>query len=427
MISSGQMLAGTAQADITPEPGIELCGFAVRPQPSASVLDRLAIRALYLEDGPERFLWLHADLLALDQQLVARIRKRVEVEAGIAAGRLMVSATHTHSGPGTIRLIGCGRPVPAYTAWVEGQFATAARGALSQCEPCELWAAEGRCELAVDRRGFASAHTDPRVGAIAWRRKDGSFKAVVLSYAMHAVCLRGTGISADWPGEAARVLKQSLRGGPVVLACAGACCNLNPPSVGVAAPQMRGWGRQIAASILPESCFVPVAPVCPGRSLLKVKRRLVTLPLEPSSPQEVMRYADACLAEAGGHREFGPKFRLAVETWRQDMMRRLADGRLPFAEAELFGLALGKVVFIGVNAELFSQFGTLIRANGARAVYPVSCANGMIGYVPTLEAYDEGGYEVDWSMLFYSMLRPKRGSLELLVQNAGALVAEVAA
>jgi hypothetical protein len=190
---------------------------------------------------------------------------------------------------------------------------------------------------------------------------------------------------------------------------------------------MRGWGRQIAASILPESCFVPVAPVCPGRSLLKVKRRLVTLPLEPSSPQEVMRYADACLAEAGGHREFGPKFRLAVETWRQDMMRRLADGRLPFAEAELFGLALGKVVFIGVNAELFSQFGTLIRANGARAVYPVSCANGMIGYVPTLEAYDEGGYEVDWSMLFYSMLRPKRGSLELLVQNAGALVAEVAA
>jgi hypothetical protein len=39
----------------------------------------------------------------------------------------------------------------------------------------------------------------------------------------------------------------------------------------------------------------------------------------------------------------------------------------------------------------------------------------------------EGADAVNWSMLFYSRLRPKRGRLGLLVQNAGALVAEVAA
>jgi hypothetical protein len=312
-------------------------------------------------------------------------------------------------------------------AWVEGQFVTVARGALRQSEPCELWAAEGRCDLAVDRRGFASAHTDPRVGAIAWRRKDGSFKAVVMTYAMHAVCLRGTGISADWPGEAAKVVSESLPGRPVVVVSAGASCNLDPPAVGVEAEQMREWGRQIAASILPESRFAPIAPLRPRQGLLRVRRRLVRLPLEPSSPEEAARYADTCLAWAAGYEEFGPKFRLAVETWRQEVMPRLAGGRAPCAEVDLLALALGEVVFVGVNAEVFSRFGMLIQAKGAGAVYPVSCANGMIGYVLASEAYDEGGYEVDWAMLFYSMLRPKRGGLELLARDASALVAEVSA
>ena len=60
------MIVGTSQIGITPQPGIELAGFAIRPQPSTSVLDRLSVRGLYLEDGPERLLWLHADLIALE-------------------------------------------------------------------------------------------------------------------------------------------------------------------------------------------------------------------------------------------------------------------------------------------------------------------------------------------------------------------------
>jgi hypothetical protein len=51
----------------------------------------------------------------------------------------------------------------------------------------------------------------------------------------------------------------------------------------------------------------------------------------------------------------------------------------------------------------------------------------MLGYVPPAEAYDEGGYELDWAMLFYSRLRPKRGGLELLARNAGELVGELLA
>jgi hypothetical protein len=76
-----------------------------------------------------------------------------------------------------------------------------------------------------------------------------------------------------------------------------------------------------------------------------------------------------------------------------------------------------------VNAEVFSRFTELVNAAAGGRVYTLSCTNGMIGYVPSAEAYDEGGYEVSWSMLFYNMPRPRKGGLELLADRARRLVA----
>src|SRR5512139_2381917 len=113
------MNVGTAQLEISPQPGIELAGFAVRPQPSTSLLDPLQVRALYIDDGSEKLLWLHADLLAFEQSLADRLRHWVQAELEIASSRVLLSATHTHSGPATIRLVGCGEVDMAYVHWLE--------------------------------------------------------------------------------------------------------------------------------------------------------------------------------------------------------------------------------------------------------------------------------------------------------------------
>src|ERR1051326_8682691 len=91
-----------------------------------------------------------------------------------------------------------------------------------------------------DRRGKASAHTDPIVSALGWRRGDGSFIAAVLNYAMHPVALGHLNrlVSADWCGYAAEKLSRELPGRPVVLVSNGAAGNLNPPGVSVAAEQV---------------------------------------------------------------------------------------------------------------------------------------------------------------------------------------------
>ena len=65
------MKAGAAEADITPDFEVELSGFALRTQPAIGVLESVRARCIYLEDDAHsRLLWLTADVLALEAELV---------------------------------------------------------------------------------------------------------------------------------------------------------------------------------------------------------------------------------------------------------------------------------------------------------------------------------------------------------------------
>jgi len=209
----------------------------------------------------------------------------------------------------------------------------------------------------------------------------------------------------------------------MALVSVGACANINPPRVGVEAEQMRQWGEQVAEAVRPALLAARSPSARPGQARFSVATAALTLPLESWSAAEVENHAEACLADPAGYREFGDKYLLAINTWRSTMMEHLHQGRPPSAQAELSVVALGESVLLGVNAELFSRFTALVNAAVGGPVYTLTCTNGMIGYVPSAEAYDEGGYEVSWSMLFYDMSRPKKGGLELLVERAGRLIA----
>jgi hypothetical protein len=152
---------------------------------------------------------------------------------------------------------------------------------------------------------------------------------------------------------------------------------------------------------------------------------MVPLPLEDWTASQIREHADRCLADSAGSNEFHESFALAIETWRKTMIDRQTRREPPFTPAEIFVVRLGGMTFVAVNAEIFSRFTELVRNNGNHAIYTVGCAGGMIGYVPTMAAYEEGAYEVEWSMLFYNRPRPRRGGLELLAERARKLVAEL--
>lgn len=108
--------AGFGKVDITPRVGVELCGYGpYLNRHSTRVLDRLYARAMAVSLDGERWVLLSCDLIALSTPLALRVRQLVRAATGLHDHRIMVHATHTHSGPCTLpELIGWGDPDDPY-------------------------------------------------------------------------------------------------------------------------------------------------------------------------------------------------------------------------------------------------------------------------------------------------------------------------
>jgi hypothetical protein len=90
--------------------------------------------------------------------------------------------------------------------------------------------------------------------------------------------------------------------------------------------------------------------------------------------------------------------------------------------ADIQVLQIGPAVLAGLPGEIFVQLGlTLKEAWRERPAFVLGYANGLVGYVPTREAYAEGGYEVTVAQRVRLLpLAPEAG--EQMVATALALV-----
>jgi hypothetical protein len=395
------MLVGRSQIDITPAPGTELSGFVARVQPSVGVHDPLHARALFLSEGEHRLLWLHADLIGFERDFVLRLQDSLSRRLGPQPAEIVLSATHTHSGPPTVHLANCGHYDAGYVAWLEGRLHAAAAAAPGQVEEAQPVFAEGRCELAIDRRGKPTRHADPRVGVVGWKRSDGAYLAVLANYAMHNVAM-GPGnrlVSADVAGRAAQRITDQLPGRPVVLLTNGAAGNLNPPAVGDDFGQMEAWGDGLAAAVTAALGHAEPLP----DDHLRVAVRTVNIPLAHLSGTEIGTIADRQRGYLAGRDDcVARRCRDAADRWEQEMRRSADNGTAPrSAPLEVQVISLGAVTFVGFGAEVFSVMADDLREAAGRRVYVVGYANGLLGYLAPRAAYAEGGYETEGAFIFY--------------------------
>ena len=90
------------------------------------------------------------------------------------------------------------------------------------------------------------------------------------------------------------------------------------------------------------------------------------------------------------------------------LVRRIRTRKTQPAEVQT--LFLGPVAITGIPAEYFVEHGLRIKEQ----TYPwkslvVSCANGMVGYLPTAQAFTRGGYETTFAPS--SRMAPAAGDL----------------
>lgn len=211
-------------------------------RPSSGVHDPLTVRALVLESGPTRVLWLSVDLVGIDPSLVAALNDRLAREAWKPT-TLLLSASHTHSGPGAyaesalFAFVAVDRLSPVVRARIVDGLERAARDAAARRRPAAV--GTGRAEVTGITKSRVSGALDPELGVLKVVALDGSPVAMLWNYAIHGTALGRENflLSGDLMADAGARLERAL--GVPALFVNGA--------VGDVSPRYRGWAGVKAA------------------------------------------------------------------------------------------------------------------------------------------------------------------------------------
>lgn len=402
-------LVGSGIADITPplEVGLLMSSVERRWAPFEGVRLPLHARALVIEAEGHRVAVVSLELLGLSDVAMggmSRFRQAVIDASGGAVGAedLVLTSIHTHSAPETLGLSDLHR-TPAFQGWLQSlskQIGAAVRMGAERVRPCSMAVASTTAAgLGIHRRikttrGVLLSHPPvpadivlSREGAVddfvnigVFRDEAGQVATLVVNTACHPVhemCIPF--VSPDYPGVMSAVLERRFPGAHVLF-LNGADGNVNPPTVSGGARPAESHGvrlAEIVESALSEGCTVEGAGLDLARCDLDVPAR-----------------------SAKG------------------------NGKPDSIRTQLTALRVGDAAFCFLPGEPFAETGLAIRAESPFPfTFLAGYAEGSIGYIPTDEAFLEGGYETGpgaWSPLLPGcepVIRSK--SVELLRELHG--------
>lgn len=417
--------AGWCAVDITPPVGTPLAGFAARKGVSEGIHDPLMARALVIErEGGETVALLTVDVVGVPTPMARQVRERIAAAIGTTPDHVMVSASHTHSGPvlePSLDTIGLASE--HYRATLADDVVGAMVAAAKRRQPVRLEAASGRIEgIGRNRRHDDGLPVDPEVGLLAFLPQAGPACRFV-KYACHAVTLGPDNlqITADYPGYAMRFIERVMGRGTVAMFANGAAGDINTghsadlSALGYFIPgrtfeRAERLGTMLGAEVVRIAQEVeeesdPIVRAASREILLPAKALPSTA--EATADLERKRKAlDAVVAKLGST---VPETDSRLVTARVDelyarlLVLRVGQqgGEGPAKEAprgipvEIQGIRIGGTVLIGVPVELFVEIGLAVQAASPwKRTWVLGYTNGSMGYLPSRGAYAEGGYEV---------------------------------
>lgn len=399
------MLVGTANVDITPDLGASLAGY-FHDRRASGVYDPLYAKALVAGDGEDAVAIVALDLIGLRRVEIEKMRRRAHELCGIRPERIMIASTHTHLGPVTVHLF----QSPCDLGWlatVPEKGAQAIAQAWQARRECGLAIATGRVETISFNRRFwmksgvvqtnpgrlnpdivrVAGPIDPEVGVLVWG--DPSKPEVVLvNFTCHLDTIGGDVISADYPAYMAGNIRAAL-GDVAVVFINGAFGDINHVDVQDRNPrsgieQAKWMGEVLASEVLR---VLPAAK--PSKTeTIDERHTLMDVPLRPLA-DDVVQAARREMKSVPTLGEMN-----AAQMYAREVVL-LAESDSPTVAAEVQALRLGDAVFVGLPGEPFVELGLRLKHDSPFPhTYVAGLANGCEGYIPTRNAFDEGGYEV---------------------------------
>ncbi|TZF86255.1 hypothetical protein FW774_04195 (plasmid) [Pedobacter sp. BS3] len=456
MFTTGKIYTGWSEIDITPERAVPLFG-QYYERLSKYVQSNLTATALALEsiavDGAkEQAIMISIDLLWCTAEIQCCVRKQVADRLeGFDANKLLIFATHTHSGPepdakseyGTMLIDKLTEA--AVTAWHN----RTASGGLQSCltyvpvgHNRRVQYADGSTEMygEVNREDYIGIEGpgDSSMDLLFCRDSKGDLEGIIVNIPCPAQVTEAKDyISADYWHEVRKVLRERFSKALYVLAQCGAAGDLSPRDLtrGYKADEPNMWeaegtvalGKRIGDVIFEAysnlgkrereaivfkhivcTLDIPLRSISPeayAESLSIVREIKSREPEDKNSPGTAWNRFLAEIKSNEKVKRHGPwdnkksdyailrKKELEVEQYKIHPIQKIY-------KAEIHVLRLGDIVFATNPFELFVDYGFMIKGRGAsKQIFVVQLCGDYADYLPTKRALAGGGYSAMATMV----------------------------
>jgi hypothetical protein len=272
---------GAARKKITPSPemgAVYRAGYKMmEAERLAGTVDDIQLRCLTVEGGAEKLIFLSLDLIGLFRDFTEALALRLAPQ-GIEPRQLIVATTHSHAAPDTMGAwgpsfgqSGCNE---RYGEFLLSSAAEAVAQALASARPAETLFCIEQANLGVGN--FREpGELNLALWCLSFRGEDGVIGSLISYSAQPELVPRDDDrISADYPGEACRILDRELGGTTLFLL--GACGGMEPEGCEAGYDVAHAYGRKLAAALLR---LTRTARLVEGEDL-EVEVREVELPVE---------------------------------------------------------------------------------------------------------------------------------------------------
>jgi neutral ceramidase len=444
--SAPSLQAGAAEIDITPPVGHRMAGY-FNERLATGTHDPLKAKAIVLAQGREKVAFAFCDLVGVSLHETTNARAQLSKRTGIPVSHIMISATHSHTGPSFDNVIRdyfheqaiakLGQdPQEAihYPDFLVTQLVKAVTEANDKLAPATVAVGITKQEgLSFNRRYHMkngkvafnpgqlnpnivkpAGPIDPDVPMLFLRNLEtGKAFAGLTVFACHCDTVGGTLFSADYPFFLQETLRHEFGNDFISAFGAGTCGDINHINVAVK-DTVKGFemaeriGTTLGRTVLaaqPDLALIT-------RPRFAVKSRTLTVPLQEVTPEQA-KTAWAKLEMLKG--EEG-SFMEKVEAVKAV---DLADhGKTWPMEVQVFRLDHDTAI-VGLPCEIFVELGLAIKqASPFKRTFVISICNDRPSYVPTKKAFTEGSYEIT-----NARVQPVAG--EMLVRTAGELLKQL--
>lgn len=421
--------AGTGLVDITPEQGLELAGYPHYPRNNTGAHDPLYAACMYLNNGETEIAMVTLDLLFFSKRHVAKVRSRVETECGIPKRNVMISCSHTHSGPWAsgrldIESLEAGKEQPkeyveGLISKISGMIAKAKQESFDAefASGTEICGAESG--VGGNRRIPGGPH-DPLVSVMAVRDMSRVVRGIFVNYTLHPTFIHewSTVCTADYPGYL-RIQLKELEPDAVMGFAQGASGNQSSryyrqgESYDEAERVGKALGKAAHRALLKAKWVRELDMGAADSEVDLLIRDFGTLEELEAQVERDRAVYEELYAKYGDS-----KVREEYYLWQNANLKLLgSEDQLGYvkmknrgirielleeeAPAEVQIIRLGNTCVVGAPGEIFVEYALYVKAMaGFGIVIFNELTNGVLpGYLYTPESLVSGGYETDTSML----------------------------